>query len=385
LCGTDAVLPLAARAAAGAGLLVVEGVMGLFDGAADGTASSTADVARILDAPVILVVDARALSGSVAALVHGYTTFDPSIRIAGVVLNRVGSDTHEVLLRDALSESGIPVLGVLRRDDRLTWRDRHLGLVPVAERPASVTEALDRLTDAVTAGLDLAAIVALAASGPPLAAAPPALPPPGVPFRVGVAAGPAFTFTYTDTLDALVAAGGEVVPFDPLRDRRLPSGLDGLLIGGGFPEVYGAELAANTPLIDDLRLRVRSGLVTWAECGGLLLLCRSLDGHPMAGVIDAEGRLTDRLTLGYRHATSRALSPIGPAGTSLRGHEFHYSTVAPAGGAMELASRWGRVSDGWATPTMLATYLHHHPGGDPGPIGRFAAACGAAGAGRSGP
>jgi cobyrinic acid a,c-diamide synthase len=375
LCGPDAIPPLAARAAGGSDLLVVEGVMGLFDGAADGAPSSTADVARMLDAPVILVVDARALSGSVAALVHGFLTFDPSVRVAGVVLNRVGSEGHEVLLREALASSGIPVLGVLRRDDRLTWRDRHLGLVPVAEHPSSVNEALDRLTDAVTAGLDLPAIVALARSAPPLDAALVEVPPPGPRFRVGVAAGAAFTFTYTDTLEALGAAGGEVVPFDPLRDHQLPPGLDGLLIGGGFPEVYGAELAANTPFIADLRFRVRAGLVTWAECGGLLLLARCLDGHAMAGVIDAEGRLTDRLTLGYRSATSTVPSPIGPPGTSLRGHEFHYSTVAPAGEALLLASRWGRVPDGWATPSLLATYLHHHPGGDPGPLGRFAATC----------
>jgi cobyrinic acid a,c-diamide synthase len=375
LCGAGALLPLAARAGAGSDVLVIEGVMGLFDGAADGTVSSTADVARILDAPVILVVDARALSGSVAAMVHGYTTFDQSVRIAGVVLNRVGSDTHEVLLRDALAGSGVPVLGVLRRDDRFTWRDRHLGLVPVAERPGTVLEALDRLTDAFADGVDLAAIIALAGSAPSILAPAVAVPAAGPSFRVGVAAGAAFTFTYTDTLDALAAAGAEVVPFDPLRDQRLPDGLDGLLIGGGFPEVYGAELAANRELIADLRCRVGAGLTTWAECGGLLLLSRSLDGHRMAGVIEADGRLTDRLTLGYREATALVASPIGPPGTQLRGHDFHYSALAPAGSALSLASRWGRTDEGWATPTMLATYVHHHPGGDPSTIARFAAAC----------
>ncbi len=236
-------------------------------------------------------------------------------------------------------------------------------------------EALDRLTDAVADGVDLAAIVALAGSAPSVSAPAVAVPAPGPSFRIGVAAGPAFTFTYTDTLDALVAAGAEVVPFDPLRDSRLPERLDGLLIGGGFPEVYGAELAANQSLIADLRRRVVGGLTTWAECGGLLLLSRSLDGHQMAGVIEADGRLTDRLTLGYREATGLMASPIGPAGTQLRGHEFHYSALAPAGSALSLASRWGLTEEGWATPTMLATYLHHHPGGDPGPISRFAAAC----------
>lgn len=375
LCGVDAMVPLAARAGSGAETLVIEGVMGLFDGAADGGPSSTADVARILGAPIVLVVDASSLSGSVAALVHGYATFDPAIRIAGVVLNRVGSDAHETLLRDALDGSEVPVLGVLRRDDRLTWRDRHLGLVPVAEHPAGVNDALERLADAVTTGIDLAAVLAIADSAPQLAADGVRVPEPVAPFRVGVAGGRAFTFTYSDTIDALIAAGAEVVPFDPLHDRALPERLDGLLIGGGFPEVYATELASNIELLADLAQRVRAGLVTWAECGGLLLLSNSLDDRGMAGVVEARGRMTSRLTLGYRRATTSAPSPIGPVGTEVRGHEFHYSTLEPTGGALRLVSRWGSTRDGWATPSLLATYLHHHPGGDPSAVGRFALTC----------
>ncbi|MHB8669108.1 MAG: cobyrinate a,c-diamide synthase [Acidimicrobiales bacterium] len=375
LCGSDALVPLAARASAGADVLVIEGVMGLFDGAADGAASSTADVARILEAPIVLVVDASGVSGSVAALVHGYATFDPSLRLGGVVLNRVGSDAHETLLRDALRGSDVPLLGVLRRDDRLTWRDRHLGLVPVAEHPAEVSAALDRLADAVRAGVDLAALLAIAGAAPGVAAGRVRVPDSVGPFRVGVAGGRAFTFTYTDTIEALTAAGAEVIPFDPLRDRALPEALDGVVIGGGFPEVHAAELGSNSGFLGDLAQRVRSGLVTWAECGGLLLLSKTLDGRPMAGVIDAHGRLTDRLRLGYRRAVTAVPSPIGPVGTELRGHEFHYSTLDPPGGALELESRWGSGRDGWATPTMLATYLHHHPGGDPSAVGRFALAC----------
>ncbi|MCA1844123.1 MAG: cobyrinate a,c-diamide synthase, partial [Actinobacteria bacterium] len=345
LCGADVIPALAGRAADGADVLIVEGVMGLFDGSADGTLSSTADVARLLDAPVVLVVDAGAMSGSVAALVHGFATFDPSVRLGGVVLNQVGSPAHEVQLREALAPLGLPVLGALGRDDRLTWRDRHLGLVPVAERPAVVTEALDRLAAAVTEQIDLAAVMRLAASAPavPVGAVP--LPDPSeegpagsgaaedVPWlatsivanhcttpggvaetgsaggrratvRVAVAAGAAFTFTYTDTLDALIAAGAEPVPFDPLRDEALPEGVDGLIAGGGFPEVYAADLAANGPMLDDVRRRIEAGLPTWAECGGLLWLCRSLDGRPMAGLIPADAEMTAHLTLGYREATA---------------------------------------------------------------------------------
>ncbi|HZQ79828.1 MAG TPA: cobyrinate a,c-diamide synthase [Acidimicrobiia bacterium] len=377
LCGAAAIPALAGRAAAGAEVLVVEGVMGLFDGSADGTPSSTADVARLLDAPVVLVVDAGAMAGSVAAVVHGFATLDPAVRLGGVVLNRVGSPAHEVQLREALAPLGHPVLGALRRDDRLTWRDRHLGLVPVAERPAAVGDALDRLAAAVAEQVDLEAVLRLARSAPPEPVEAPPVPRRGngSALRVAVAAGAAFTFTYTDTLDALVAAGAEPVPFDPLRDEALPEGIDGLIAGGGFPEVYAAELAANRPMLADVGRRVGAGLATWAECGGLLWLCRTLDGLPMAGVVPAEAVMTNRLTLGYREATVEAPSPIGAAGTVVRGHEFHYSTVAPAGDALRFRSRFGERPDGFATATLLATYLHHHPGGDPSAVAAFVATC----------
>ncbi len=375
LCGAEVIPALAGRAADGADVLVVEGVMGLFDGSADGTPSSTADVARMLDAPVVLVVDAGAMSASVAALVHGFLTFDRSVRVGGVVLNQVGSPAHEVQLREAVAPLGVPVLGALGRDDRLTWRDRHLGLVPVAERPAAVTEALDRLAAAVAERIDLEAVLRLAATAPPMPVGPVPLPAPEAPIRVAVAAGAAFTFTYTDTLDALVAAGAEPVPFDPLRDEALPDGVDGLIAGGGFPEVYAGELATNRPMLDDVRRRVEAGLPTWAECGGLLWLCRSLDGLVMAGVVPADAEMTGRLTLGYRSATVTAPSPIGDPGAVVRGHEFHYSTVAPAGDALHFRSRFSERPDGFATPTLLATYLHHHPGGDPSAVARFVGTC----------
>jgi cobyrinic acid a,c-diamide synthase len=356
LCGADAIGPLAGRAAAGADVLVVEGVMGLFDGAADGGPTATADVAKLLDAPVVLVVDASALSTSVAALVAGYAGFDPALRTGGVILNRVGSPGHELLLREALEPLGIPV-----------------------------PEALGRLADAIAAGVDLEAVVRLAASAPERTVGPVTLPEPVVgegpsaqgPVRVAVAAGAAFTFTYQDTLDALVAAGVEPVPFDPRVDPALPDGVAGLLAGGGFPEVHAADLAANEPLLADVRRHAAAGLPIWAECGGLLWLCRSLDGTPMAGVVPADARMTERLTLGYRTAQVAGPSPIADAGDTLRGHEFHYSAVEPAGDALTLTSRWVHRTDGFASPTRLATYLHHHPGGDPHAVGRFAATCAA--------
>ncbi len=375
LCGIDAIGPLAGRAAAGSDVLVVEGVMGLFDGAADGTPSSTADIARSLDAPVVLVVDASALSTSVAAVVHGFTTLDRSVRVGGVVLNRVASDGHRQLLLEALVPLGVPVLGTLGRDDRLVWRDRHLGLVPVAERPAEVGATLDVLAAAVGDGIDLAAVMALARSAPDRRVGPVDLPSASGRVRVAVAGGRAFTFTYTDTLEALTAAGGEVVEFDPLRDAALPDDVQGLVVGGGFPETYAAELAANRPLLADVGHRVNDGLTTWAECGGLGWLCTELDGHPMAGVVPATATMTDRLRLGYREATTTVDSPLGPAGTGLRGHEFHYSRVDPGGDALQLRSRFASGHEGFATPSLIATFLHHHPGGDPSIVANFVARC----------
>lgn len=375
LCGEMALLPLAARAAQGSDLLIIEGVMGLFDGAGDGSASSTADVARLLDAPVVLVLDVSAMSGSVAALVHGFKTFDPSLRLAGVVLNRVGSPGHATLLREALHPLGIPVLGALARDQRLAWRDRHLGLVPVAEDPSGVRSSLDRLAAAVTGGVDLPAVVEIARSAPLLKTGPPPLPAPGPPVKVAVASGKAFTFTYTDTLDALRAGGAEILSFDPLSDPEIPPEANGVIVGGGFPEVFAEELASNRALLGSFEAVTRSGVPTWAECGGLLLACESLDGRPMAKVIPAAARMTERLTLGYREVTTRSVTPVGPAGTRFKGHEFHYSRLEPPGDALSLQSRWGQTLEGWATPTLLATYVHHHPGGDPRLVQSFLGAC----------
>jgi cobyrinic acid a,c-diamide synthase len=375
LCGTAAMGPLAARAGDGADLLVVEGVMGMFDGAADGTPSSTADVAGLLQAPVVLVIDAEAMAGSVAAVVHGFATLDPAVHLAAVVLNRVASDGHEAMLREAIAPTAVPVLGALRRDDRLVWRDRHLGLVPVAEEPATIERSLAALADAVGERIDLGAVVRLAETAPRLVADRVAVPAPGPAVRIAVAAGRAFTFTYTDTLDALRAGGAEVVPFDPLADGMLPDPVDGLIVGGGFPEVHAARLANNEPLLAAVRQAVAAGVPTWAECGGLLWLTRSVDDRPMAAILPATARMTDQLTLGYREATITVASPLGPAGTHLRAHEFHYATVDPLGDALELRSRFGWGRAGFASPTLLASFLHHHPGGDPSAVAAFLAAC----------
>ncbi len=373
ICGVDVIPALAGRAGEGSDILVVEGVMGLFDGADDpsGPSASTAQVAALLDAPVVLVVDASAMSRSVAALVHGFASFDPSIRVAGVILNRVGSATHERMLRDALEPLHIPVLGALRRHDAFAWRERHLGLVPVVEQPSAVAARLELLAEAVDKACELDGLLGLARSAPRPLVAPPPRPWHQANVRIAVASGQAFSFTYPDNLEALEQAGAEIVPFDPVSDDKLPAGIHGLYAGGGFPEVFLPSLAANRSLLADVRLRVRNGLVTWAECGGLLWLARSLDGHRLAGVIPAEGHMTAHLTLGYRRAQVRVDTPLAAAGGQLRGHEFHYSEIDPAGDALDLKSRSRSTRAGYASATMLASYLHLHLGGQPGPIERF--------------
>ena len=375
ICGPDAVPALAGRAAAGAGVLVVEGVMGLFDGSGDATGppASTAQVAGLLAAPVLLVVDASAVGASVAAMVHGFATFDPAVTVAGVVLNRVGSDSHEAMLRSALAPVGVPVLGALRRSPDYSWRDRHLGLVPVVEQPDAVRRSVTALAAAVARDCDLDAVLALARSAAPQEIADPPAARAQRRAVVAVAGGAAFSFTYPDNLERLAEAGAELVVFDPLVDDRLPPDATALYAGGGFPEVFAAGLAANRPLLDDVRAKVGAGLVTWAECGGLLWLARSLDDHLLAGVLPADGRMTDRLTLGYRRATVRTASPLGPAGTELRGHEFHYSTLDPAGDAIDWSGRAGAGRCGFAGPSLLASYVHLHLGAAPALAERFVA------------
>ena len=378
MSGIELMAPLAARAGAGAQVLVVEGVMGLFDGAADGSASSTAEVAKRLCAPVVLVIDAASTGQSVAALAHGFRSFDPAVRVEGVILNLVGSDSHESMLRAALTDRGVAVYGVLRRDDAVGWRSRHLGLQPVAEDPVGVATTLDRLAAAISTSCDLDGLVALARSAPLLPTTPPPEPRRVVGGdatpRVAVASGPAFSFSYPDNLEALAAAGAEVVSFDPLVDEALPARTAGVLAGGGFPELYAEGLAANTPMLESLAAHHRRGGVIWAECGGLLWLTRNLDGARMAGVLDADATMGDRLTLGYRSATTKRVSPLGPAGTEVRGHEFHYSSTDPAGDALVLTGRDGTATGGFATDDLLASYVHLHLGASPGIAEAFVSA-----------
>ncbi|MQY30733.1 cobyrinate a,c-diamide synthase [Nocardia aurantia] len=554
LVGADRVAPLYRHGSRGSDIAVVEGVMGLFDGRIDAdfpgpvAEGSTAQVAAALGAPVLLVVDARGHSQSLAALLHGFATFSTDIRLGGVILNRVGSARHEEVLRAACDRVGLPVLGALPRMSELSVPSRHLGLIPAVEHGSAARSAVDVMTELVAAHIDLAAVVALAASrvtGPawdpvaevgseiafdhkdiagqwdraavvppgddprahhglpntgsgssdadrsegrpyPIHAAARAVPTdaesaitrpgstapgsggagagPGVgagagpgagakdrtsvlasanagpdaagrervpagagpdatgrervpagagpdatgrervpagagpdatgreripagagPDRtsmrrapvIAVAGGAAFTFGYAEHRELLSAAGAEVVVFDPLRDE-LPTGTVGLVLPGGFPEEHAAELAANEPLLTAVAAAARRGLPIHAECAGLLYLTRTLDGHRMAGVIDAAAEFGPRLTLGYRDAVALSDSVLWAAGSRVRGHEFHRTRlvdIAPG------APAWGwRTPDGSAAREgsmvhrVHASYLHTHPAGNPTAIARFVSA-----------
>ncbi len=396
LVGEERVRDLFAHGSRGADLAIVEGVMGLYDGAVGrGEFASTAHVAHLIDAPLLLVVDATAQGRSVAALVHGFRSFDPALRLAGVVLNRVGSERHRAILAEALDGIGVPVLGSLYRSDAVAAPSRHLGLVPVAERAPESLAAVDALADLVKSSLDLEAIERAARRVP---ASPARHWTPQSAFEaetgadetgdrgtrdagrrpvVAVAAGTAFTFSYAEHAELLAAAGAQVVPFDPLHDEALPEGARGLVIGGGFPEVYAPELSDNRPLRAAVKQFADEGGVIAAECAGLLYLAESLDGAPMCGVLPAKAAMTDRLTLGYREAIAPTGNVLCDAGSRVAGHEFHRTRIEPSAGdsaawiwradaATSSAAAGARqASDGFVTGRVHASYLHTHWAGTP--------------------
>ncbi|MET8157684.1 cobyrinate a,c-diamide synthase [Sphaerisporangium sp. NPDC005289] len=444
--GTGAGTDLMTGVGGGRGPMAVAG--------ADTDLASTAHVARLLDAPVVLVVDVSGQGRSVAALVHGFMSFDTRVRVGGVVLNRVGSPRHERICRDALAETGVEVFGAIPRTGVVATPARHLGLIPPAERAGAATEAVAAMGELVAATCDLAALVRLAHTAPRLTASPwnphealaanlhealaarphpshvdasrdvirdvasarggvrdvdgvpgvagglHGVPAPGVmrgqdgapapEVVVAVAGGKAFTFGYAEQAELVQAAGGIVVPFDPLRDERLPAGTRAVLLPGGFPEVYAAELSANEPL--RRAISAFAGPIV-AECAGLLYLCRELDGRPMCGLVDATAAMTDRLTLGYRAAVAVRDSVVTREGERYRGHEFHRTRITPAAGpvtsadsspkgatptplsgmasaplpgaAREPLFRWRGGADGYGGPRLAASYLHLHWAGSP--------------------
>ena len=376
LQGEDRVVPLLLHGARTADIAVVEGVMGLFDGAlgTEGYAS-TAHVAKLVGAPVVLVVDASTASRSVAASVLGFVRYDPEVRVAGVILNRVDSRPHEEEIRAALEPTGVPVLGVLPHDDEVRAAGRHLGPAS-SERRADAERLVVRLAEWVAAGVDLDAVVRVARSAPELTArawAPTDAVRPGArrPVVAAVSDG-TFTFRYTETVELLEAAGIEVVDLDPVRDETLPEACAGLYFGGGFPENRAEGLSANVALRHRVAAAVGEGMPVVAERAGVVYLCREFDGLPMAGVLDAVAR-TAGGALGYRDATASADSVLAVRDQKVRGHEFRFTSVEPRSGPAA-AWTWDGREEGFASATLHASYLHVHWAGHPELARRFVAA-----------
>jgi cobyrinic acid a,c-diamide synthase len=405
LVGGHRVAPIFAYGAAAADLAVVEGTMGLFDSLAGRSdTDSTAAVATALRTPVVLVVDVAAMGQSVAALVHGFRAYDEMLWLGGVILNRVASDRHEQLLRDALDDIGVPVFGTLRRHELpAVLPSRQHGVVPVLRRAVDAYRGVRRLGEAIAGTVDLDRLLALARSAPRLEAEPwsaadvltrstaPAQPGrPAEPVRpvaiggvrrpvIALAGTAALFYAYPETAELLTAAGAEVVPVDPLQDEELPEGTDALVVGGGLPESYAEELSANRRLCAAVAEFARTGRPVLAEGAAVLWLAREFDGRPMCGVLDATGVSTDRIVVGYREATARAASLVAPLGARLVGYKQHRGVLTPRAGQTPAWAWGGGTPEGFVWRQVHASQLILHWAGAPEIAGRLVAGVSTAG------
>ncbi len=384
-------LPAAfAREMEGAELALIEGVMGLYDGGKQGI-SSTAEIANQLDAPVILVIDAKSMGASAAAIAKGFRDYDKKVNLAGVILNRVGSDTHETMLREAMAGIDMPVFGVLRRQDGLQMPERHLGLIPVEERSGEdklAQKAVEAMGKAVGAQADLNALLSLAKKALPLKIVQDSHAKPAKKVcRIGLAKDEAFSFYYPASLQVLEDMGAELIPFSPLEDEHLPK-VDGLIIGGGFPEIFAEKLTANVSLRQEIKEQALAGMPVYAECGGYMYLMESLRDfagkeYDMAGIFAGKATMTDKLqTVGYIEARLTENTVLGLRGTILHGHEFHFSVEEGENYGLR-PFEFTRLRNGHTYQAgriqgqVLGSYLHLHFAGCPQAARAFVEACAA--------
>lgn len=390
--------------------VVIEGVMGLFDGAGGSDFASTAHIARLLALPIALVIDCAHLSRSVAAIAMGYRSLDPRLNLAGVILNRVASDRHLTLLQEALASIHMPILGVFRRNAAIAIPDRHLGLVPTEELSEWQT-LQDRLAHLGQESFDWQQLQPLLTAPPLTDSSEKTSPPlpstagltptksPAQPVEIAVARDRAFNFYYADNLDSIIAQGATLRFWSPLTDTYLPKGIQGLYLGGGFPELFAAGLAENIPMRQSLYQVIRAGMPTYAECGGMMYLCNQIvdfqqQAFPMVGILPTTAEMTPKLTLGYRRAQMLQPSLLGTTGTVFTGHEFHRSqlTPLPTSPLINLCSYLNPeapIGEGWGistdfapqTDSLHASYLHVHWGATPQIAQRFVSYCRAYGGG----
>jgi cobyrinic acid a,c-diamide synthase len=388
LMGREAVLRTFERATEGADIALIEGVMGLFDGAsATSEEGSAAEIAKWLGAPVLLVVDAHGMARTVAAIARGFAEFDRDVALRGILCNRVGSRGHLELLRQACPSPA--VLGGLPVEPRYSFPERHLGL-HTADRQSVPDDLLQPWGSLVEEWVDLPAILEIARSAPAPPEGPERYPSTwatsGIGPRIGIAFDEGFHFYYEDNLGRLEALGAELVRFSPVHDARLPE-VDGLYFGGGYPELVASELSSNLEMIHSVRAFAGRGGPIYAECGGLMYLSRAIrtldsSRHPMVGLIEGEVVVRDRLqALGYVEVETTGETILGPEGLRFRGHQFRYSEI------LELAddsarrysvrrNRGGEVrEEGYATRNVLASYVHAHWASNPGAAEGFVRSC----------
>jgi cobyrinic acid a,c-diamide synthase len=373
----------------GADVAIIEGVMGVFDGI-DGKSetASTSEVAKMLKAPVILVIDAYGLAGSAAALVLGYNGLDPEMQLSGVILNRVAGDAHAEMCRDAIKRhSKVPVLGAIPMSRDIALPERHLGLVPAPEMKNR--KVLDAIIDQVESHVDLDLIEGLARSAAQL----PVSKKPNLRYGmsrdetvIAVAKDRAFNFYYQENFDKLVESGARLEFFSPIEDKMIPEKASGLYIGGGYPEVYGSGLAANHSMLDSVAKYAEDEMPIYAECGGLMYLTKSiqdLDGveHRTVGLFDAKTSMVKRLTLSYTLAKTTKPNILTRTGNLVRGHEFHFSALKDVPRDAEFAYELkrgvgiGDGRDGWTCYSTLASYMHTNFASDERLAERFVEAC----------
>jgi cobyrinic acid a,c-diamide synthase len=382
LMGEDALRATFVRNAAPVDVSFIEGVMGLFDGASPtDLRASSAEVAQLLAAPIALVCDASGMARSIAALAHGFASFEPNVRLHGLICNFVGSSGHLELLRR--SQPVLPVLGGMLRDPLAAFPERHLGLHAAEE--LDLSQAIEAWADQVEQHCDVPALLALARAAPALP-----LPQPSAadatlaPVRIAVALDQAFSFYYDENLRLLEQAGAQLQFFSPLRDASPPEA-DGLYIGGGYPELHAAQLSANHAMLAGLRDFAAAGKPVYAECGGLMYLSDAIvtsDGtsHPMLGLVPGRARMSQRLrALGYVEVETQTDTFLGPTGTRFRGHQFRYSQFETSVAAQRYevrAVRSGQCEpEGYGSAHVLASYVHAHWASNPAIPAAFVAHC----------
>lgn len=371
MMGRQGVLDCFASACKDADIAVVEGVMGLFDGmSGKSDFASTAHVAKILDAPIVLVVDASKGARSIAAIILGFLHFDRKLRIAAVILNNVAGQRHANYIAEALvGVVKIPVVGVLTRNSQIKMEERHLGLVPALELKGTKSQVITRTARYIAECIDLDKVLSLCS----ITSLPDARDHPKQPARARIAVGldESFNFYYPDNFIALKMSGAQLVFFSPIKEQKLPNGVHGLMLGGGFPEVLADRLEKNRSMVRSIRRAVDEGMPIYAECGGLMYLTRSISGYKgekkarkMAGIIEADTLMTGRLTLNYTDAECNG-SIFGK--TRLRGHEFHYSSIENIAGDSRFAYSMKKGKgvtgnqDGFIiNDNSLAAYMHLH-------------------------